>query len=209
MWQSITWASGLLLARTCYKNPGKPRLAVAAPIVVMNFLLPLLFDGKADIMTTVIAFMNTSGISNYKLLAWVLDRGPLAESYLTPSQFCAVYVLALVPATAAAGIVCLFVLMMFVLKRIDFSRCVFADSRRDAIVPPETFQKLVLLKAAALCGVVPIYAMYIDALPRFPAVFLQGLSFPVGPVISFLQRLVFDRKGCIRGSPQTAESYCG
>lgn len=73
-------------------------MAIAAIAVALNFILPLLFDPKDDVMTVVVCFMATSGISSFKVLAWALNRGPLADSRLTPGQFAVAYGLTLIPA---------------------------------------------------------------------------------------------------------------
>jgi hypothetical protein len=74
-------------------------MAIAAVVVALNLLLPLLlFDPVDDVMTLVVCFMATSGISSFKALAWCLNRGPLADPRLTPGQFAAVYGLTLIPA---------------------------------------------------------------------------------------------------------------
>ena len=98
LWQVLMWASGYLVGRSKGITPGLPRLLVALPLVFLNVSLPLLFfSGQNDTMTAVIAFMGTTGLANFKILAWVMGRGPLATPWLTPSQTAAVYALIIAP----------------------------------------------------------------------------------------------------------------
>lgn len=103
LWQTLTWGSGYLIARSRRLSPGSARLLIALPLVILNFLLPQLFDGQKDIFTAIIAFMNNTGVANTKVLAWVMNRGPLALPWLTPGQVAATYVLTINPANPHKG----------------------------------------------------------------------------------------------------------
>ena len=98
LWQTIVWGSGYLVARSQNLKPGWQRAVVGIPLVILNFLLPQLFHGARDIFLAIISFMSTAGVTNSKLLAWVLNRGPLTTPGLTPGQRAAIYALVLNPA---------------------------------------------------------------------------------------------------------------
>jgi hypothetical protein len=50
---------------------------VALPVTVLNFLLPFLFDGDADILTNVGVFIVTSSLSSFKVRLLDLQHGSL------------------------------------------------------------------------------------------------------------------------------------
>jgi hypothetical protein len=159
IWQIAIWSSGYLIATQPHRSPGLPRLALATPLAFLNFILPLLFDGQDDAMTTVIVFMTTTGLSTFKLLSWALNRGPLAETWLTRMQCAAVYVLTVIPASVPA------------------QETSFARNNLINPVPAETRSGLLIIKIIGLCVAVPTYALYIDRLPHFPGAILQGKLF--------------------------------
>jgi hypothetical protein len=150
-WQIAIWSSGYLVATQRHRSPGVTRLTLAVPLAALNFILPLLFDGKDDAMTAVIVFMTTTGLSNFKLLAWAMNRGPLTESWLTKMQFAAVYVFTVTPTRSTA-----------------------TNNPLLDPVPAEKRARLLLVKILGMCISVPAYAMFIDELPHVLSTVLQG-----------------------------------
>jgi len=153
LWQIATWSSGYLIATQRHLcPPGLPRLVLATPLVILNFILPLLFDGHDDAMTAIIVYMTTAGISTFKLLSWTINRGPLTETWLTPMQCAAVYVNTVIPAKEN-----------------------FAGNNLQTPVPAETRFGSFIIKIIGLCVAVPAYALYNDRLPHFQGTILQGI----------------------------------
>ncbi|KAL4531688.1 hypothetical protein Ndes2526B_g04210 [Nannochloris sp. 'desiccata'] len=153
LWQIAVWSSGYFIAAQRHRPPGLSRLALATPLAILNFILPLLFDGHDDAMTSIIVIMTTAGLSNIKLLSWAMNRGPLAETWLTRMQCAAVYALTVIPA-----------------KERNFAEKNFLNP-----VPAETRSGLLIIKIIGLCIAVPAYALCIDRLPHFPSALLQGV----------------------------------
>lgn len=152
LWQIAVWSSGYFIATQRHRPPGLSRLALATSLAILNFILPLLFDGHDDAMTSIIVIMTTACLSNIKLLSWAMNRGPLAETWLTRMQCAAVYALTVIPA-----------------KERNFAEKNFLNP-----VPAETRSGLLIIKIIGLCIAVPAYALCIDRLPHFPSALLQG-----------------------------------
>lgn len=74
LWAAAALASGLLLyAGRGSARPGWARLWLALPLLAVNFTIPLLFDGDADLTTNISAFIVTTALSTFKagmLLGW-------------------------------------------------------------------------------------------------------------------------------------------
>ncbi|KAL4529386.1 hypothetical protein Ndes2437B_g09024 [Nannochloris sp. 'desiccata'] len=153
LWQIAVWSSGYFIATQRHRPPGLSRLALATSLAILNFILPLLFDGHDDAMTSIIVIMTTACLSNIKLLSWAMNRGPLAETWLTRMQCAAVYALTVIPA-----------------KERNFAEKNFLNP-----VPAETRSGLLIIKIIGLCIAVPAYALCIDRLPHFPSALLQGV----------------------------------
>ena len=155
LWQLAIWSSGYLIASQRARPPGSSRLVVALPIAILNFILPLLFDGENDAMSAAIVFMATAGLSNFKLLAWVMNRGPLAEMWLTKTQCAAVYVFTVIP-----------------VKEISTEQA--SGNFLQEAVPAVKRARLLVVKVLSLCVAVPAYALFIDRLPHSMGTTLQG-----------------------------------
>jgi hypothetical protein len=179
LWQFAIWSSGYLIATQRHQPPGFPRLTVALPLAILNFILPLLFDGKDDTMTAVIVFMTTAGLSNFKLLAWVMNRGPLAESWLTRMQCAAVYVFTVIPAKekTTRTTTTLSSPATTAVKR-------SGNNHLSDPIPPEKRARLLGVKILGLGIAVPAYALFIDRLPQLFSTILQGTL----PAVFFLLR---------------------
>lgn len=163
IWQIAIWSSGYLIATQRRRPPGLARLIFALPLAILNFILPRLFDGKDDAMTAVIVFMTTAGLSNFKLLAWVMNRGPLAEQWLTSMQSAAVYVFTVsVPTREITG------------ADRDSKNISGNGNHLLDPVPPEKRARLILIKILGLCAAVPAYALFVDRLPHALSTILQG-----------------------------------
>ncbi len=68
-------ASAWLHAQAKRRPPGWPRLAVAAPVVLMNMVVPLLIDPKAEICTAAAVSFELVWLSSFKARRAALLRG--------------------------------------------------------------------------------------------------------------------------------------
>ncbi|KAL4448168.1 hypothetical protein ABPG75_005387 [Micractinium tetrahymenae] len=98
IWIAYGFAAGFALASQRWRSPGGSRLAAALPLLVLNLLAPLLFDGDTETLANFACAIASTFISNMKLLGWVMGRGSLVFSRLTPAQFATVYALPITPA---------------------------------------------------------------------------------------------------------------
>lgn len=70
LWLMSVLAGGLFVWAQRGRVPGAARLAAAAPLLVLNALAPLLFDGDTEAITNISVFITTASISNFKARCW-------------------------------------------------------------------------------------------------------------------------------------------
>ncbi|PRW45129.1 Acyl- sterol acyl transferase [Chlorella sorokiniana] len=96
----LAWASligPLLLAAQRRRGPGLPRLLAAAPIIAINFAIPLIFWRREEVLSSFSAAIATAMITNMKVLGWVMNRGSLLHPLNLP-QFLMVASMPFIPA---------------------------------------------------------------------------------------------------------------
>eukprot|EP00198_Chlamydomonas_reinhardtii_P010499 XP_001699836.1 predicted protein [Chlamydomonas reinhardtii] len=76
--------------------PGRQRCIAAAPVILSHLLAPLVLDHRTEpLLITPVA--GIFSLSAFKLLAFALGRGPLVLDWLSPLQFCGVFLGPVVP----------------------------------------------------------------------------------------------------------------
>lgn len=60
----------LILALQRRRPAGSPRLLAAVPVMALNMLAPLLFDGEAEVLSCFTAAVATSMLTNLKVRRW-------------------------------------------------------------------------------------------------------------------------------------------
>ncbi|KAL4449360.1 hypothetical protein ABPG77_007004 [Micractinium sp. CCAP 211/92] len=98
LWIAYGFLAGFVLSSQRWRKPGVSRLAAALPLLLLNLLAPLLFDGDTETLANFSCAIATAFISNMKLLGWIMGRGSLVSPTLSPAQFAAVYTLPITPA---------------------------------------------------------------------------------------------------------------
>lgn len=98
LWIAYGFLSGFALSSQRWRTPGGSRLVAALPLLVLNLLAPLLFDGDTETLANFACAIATAFISNMKVLGWIMGRGSLVGGRLSPAQFAAVYTLPITPA---------------------------------------------------------------------------------------------------------------
>lgn len=90
----------------CWQHltPGIPRLAAALPALAANIVAPLLFcriaslkDPDSELVTIVLVEFALTWLCSFKVLAWVLGRGPLAARKWSLLQWAAVQLAPITP----------------------------------------------------------------------------------------------------------------
>ena len=84
-------------------RPGWPRLVACVPIFAFNFCSPALFDEETQLISKLILNLCFVWLSNFKVFALCLDRGPLSTKALSPTQFYALYIAPITPQDDTQG----------------------------------------------------------------------------------------------------------
>ena len=95
-------ASSAWLRACSNLKPGTSRFVAALPVILCNVTLPVLFDPRTHIVTTAVMAFVLVWLSNFKVLAWCINRGPFAHK-LPLAQMVAIQGL---PITPLQGVSC-------------------------------------------------------------------------------------------------------
>lgn len=82
-------------------RPGMSRLLVALPVVGAYLVLPALFSRTLAATTIILLCFNNLWLANFKILQWIINRGPLTHRAFTPLQFIAVGITPITPKISA------------------------------------------------------------------------------------------------------------
>lgn len=83
-------------------RPGWPRFLACVPVFAFNFCSVALFDEKTQLISKLILNLCFVWLSNFKVFALCLNRGPLSRK-LTALQFYALYVAPITPRDELRG----------------------------------------------------------------------------------------------------------
>lgn len=81
---------------------GWRRVCAVTPVLAVNCLLPAVFHDTDEVLTKSMFLICLFWLSNFKVLALCLDRGPLPKQY-SLMRFLVVYLIPIVPGNSKAG----------------------------------------------------------------------------------------------------------
>ena len=67
LWLLSLLAGGLLVWSKRGVAPGAPRLVPALPLLALNLLTPLMFNGDSEVITNISTFIATAAVTNFKV----------------------------------------------------------------------------------------------------------------------------------------------